>query len=370
MNKEVISSALEKVKYPGFSRDIVSFGLVQGVAFENGVASVSIEVTNADPTVPTQIKKSIEDTLAQVDGIDEVQVAVVVKKSSAPAPSPEKAMPASDTLSQVDHIVAVASGKGGVGKSTFAVNLACSFEQLMGGSGGVGLMDCDIYGPSIPLMIGINGRPEIEDSNLHPLENFGIRVMSMGFLIDEDTPVVWRGPMVTKTITQFVSNVNWGELEFLLVDLPPGTGDAQLTIVQTMPLDGAIIITTPQIAAFNVARRGATMFGKVNVPILGVVENMSFLHQQVITSRNLLPNRLTDFLHCRQMLIIIESPWPPELDRHANRAVVKLLALCSNGKGIRHEELWDVAFVVLIHLQRSIKPTLARADRSLRLDQD
>ena len=285
MNKEVISSAIEKVKYPGFSRDIVSFGLVQGVAFENGVASVSIEVTNADPTVPTQIKKSIEDTLAQVDGIDEVQVAVVVKKSAAPASSPEKAMPASDTLSQVDHIVAVASGKGGVGKSTFAVNLACSFEQLMGGSGGVGLMDCDIYGPSVPLMIGAEGRPEINRDRLVPLENFGVRLMSMGFLIDDDAPVVWRGPMVMKTIQQFALNVEWGPLKMMVVDLPPGTGDAQLSLVQTLPLSGAVIVTTPQTAAVNVARRGARMFGSVNVPLLGVVENMSYLEDPATGNR-------------------------------------------------------------------------------------
>ena len=277
MNREIITAALEQVKYPGFSRDIVSFGLVQAVAFENGVAKVSIEVTNADPTVPNQIKKSIEDNLAQIDGIDKVEISVVVKKSSAPASSPEKAMPASETLSEVDHIVAVASGKGGVGKSTFAVNLACSFEQIMGGNGGIGLMDCDIYGPSVPLMIGAEGRPEINSDRLVPLENFGVRLMSMGFLIDEDAPVVWRGPMVMKTIQQFALNVEWGPLKMMVVDLPPGTGDAQLSLVQTLPLSGAVIVTTPQAAAVNVARRGARMFNSVNVPLLGVVENMSYL---------------------------------------------------------------------------------------------
>ncbi|MFP6901827.1 MAG: Mrp/NBP35 family ATP-binding protein [Opitutales bacterium] len=279
MNEEAITAALKDVKYPGFSRDIVSFGLVQGVAFEDGVASVSIEVTNADPTVPPQIKKSIEEVLAGLEGIIEARVAVVVKKTAATTSHSQKAGPSSKTLSQIDHIVAVASGKGGVGKSTFAVNLACAFDQLLQESAGVkvGLMDCDVYGPSVPLMIGAEGRPEIRGDRLVPLENFGIRLMSMGFLIDEDSPVVWRGPMVTKTIQQFALNVEWGELKIMIVDLPPGRGDAQLSLVQILPLSGAVIVTTPQVAAVNVARRGARMFDAVNVPLLGVVENMSYL---------------------------------------------------------------------------------------------
>ena len=138
-------------------------------------------------------------------------------------------------------------------------------------------MDTDIYGPSVPLMLGAAGRPEIANDMIVPIENFGVRIMSMGFLIDDDTPVVWRGPMIMKTIQQFAQNVDWGELEILLVDMPPGTGDAQLSLVQTISLEGAVIVTTPQPAAFNVARRGARMFDKVNVPILGVVENMSYL---------------------------------------------------------------------------------------------
>ncbi len=283
MNKETIETALKEVKYPGFSRDIVSFGLLRNIDIENQNVIVNLEVNTADPKLPLNLKNAVEDALATISEIGKVEVRINVKAATSPASSTDRnsdQLGVKNQLQKVERIVAIASGKGGVGKSTFTVNLACALNETLsnlGKSNKVGIMDCDIYGPSIPLMIGINGRPEIEDNNLHPLENFGIRVMSMGFLIDEDTPVVWRGPMVTKTITQFVSNVNWGELEFLLVDMPPGTGDAQLTIVQTMPLDGAIVITTPQIAAFNVARRGATMFGKVNVPILGVVENMSFL---------------------------------------------------------------------------------------------
>jgi ATP-binding protein involved in chromosome partitioning len=167
-----------------------------------------------------------------------------------------------------------------VGKSTVAVNLACALARLLERRGlrrAVGLMDCDIYGPSVPLMMGLHDRPEIEGDHLVPLERFGVKVMSMGFLVDGDTPVIWRGPMVMKTIQQFVQNVDWGELEILIVDLPPGTGDAQLSLVQTIPLSGAVLVTTPQLAATQVARRGGLMFNKVNVPILGVVENMSYL---------------------------------------------------------------------------------------------
>jgi ATP-binding protein involved in chromosome partitioning len=170
--------------------------------------------------------------------------------------------------------VAVASGKGGVGKSTLSVNLACGLKHL---GEKVGLLDCDIYGPSIPLMMGINERPTVSgEEKLIPPSNHGVKLMSMGFLLEGDQPVIWRGPMIMKTIQQFVGAVDWGELDFLLVDLPPGTGDAQLSLCQTVPLDGGVIVTTPQEASLGVVRKGIAMFQKVNVPILGIVENMSY----------------------------------------------------------------------------------------------
>ena len=284
LDKESVQKALGQVRYPGYSRDIVSFGLVKGIEVTlDGKVSVGLAVTSADPEIPKKLYADIEAVLNGLGARQpEIAITVTVPKGApaAAAPAAPAKLPADAGVGQVKHIIAVASGKGGVGKSTFAVNLACALARDLaerGRPGRVGLMDCDIYGPSVPLMIGVNARPLLDGDTLIPLENFGVKVMSMGLLIDADAPVVWRGPMIMKTISQFATNVRWGELDVLLIDLPPGTGDAQLSIAQSMALSGAIIVTTPQTAAVSVALRGAAMFAKVGVPILGVAENMSFL---------------------------------------------------------------------------------------------
>lgn len=275
---DTIKEALKQVKYPGFSRDIVSFGLVRSATFADGTAKVSVAIATSDPKVPTMLKAEIEKCLRAQPGVKDVIIELAVSAAKAPAAGGTSGATGTAPAG-LKHSVAIASGKGGVGKSTFAVNLACALAQLLekrGRPGRVGLMDCDIYGPSVPLMMGLQGRPAIEGESLIPLERYGVKVMSMGFLVDDNTPVVWRGPMIMKTIQQFVQNVKWGELDVLLVDLPPGTGDAQLSLVQTLPLDGAILVTTPQTAATNIARKGGLMFQKVNVPLFGVAENMSW----------------------------------------------------------------------------------------------
>lgn len=276
LTEEIIRNALKSVKYPGYSRDIVSFGLIKRITTASGAVNVSLQLTSPNADAARQIKADAEQVLKATPGV--TQVLVEVKQPAATAATP--AAPASGTWSNQNRlpglrrVVAIASGKGGVGKSTCSVNLACALAAL---GNQVGLLDCDIYGPSIPLMMGIHQRPIVSNEDkLVPPANHGVKLMSMGFLLDGDQPVIWRGPMIMKTIQQFVTQVAWGELDYLLVDLPPGTGDAQLSLCQTVPLDGGVIVTTPQEASLGVVRKGIAMFEKVNVPILGIVENMSY----------------------------------------------------------------------------------------------
>jgi len=274
LDKEAILAALRAVRYPGYSRDIVSFGLVKDVAVNEGAVSVSMQLTSANPQAAQQIKAEAEAAIRALPGARQAFVEVRQPAGAPSAPAAGGAFAHQNRIPGVKHVVAVASGKGGVGKSTVSVNLACALTHL---GARVGLLDCDIYGPSIPLMMGVHERPTVSEAEkLVPPGNYGVKLMSIGFLVEGDQPVIWRGPMITKTIQQFLFSVEWGDLDYLLVDLPPGTGDAQLSLCQTVPLEGGVIVTTPQEASLGVVRKGIAMFDKVNVPILGLVENMSY----------------------------------------------------------------------------------------------
>ena len=271
VSEDQIKEALKTVKYPGFSRDIVSFGIVKGIDLRDGDVIVQLALATNDPNVPQTIKNQAETALRNLDGVREAKVRIDIQ---APPAGSGAAGVGATKISGIKHVIAIASGKGGVGKSTVAANLAVALERTQAA---VGLCDCDIYGPSISLMFGSRDRPmATEDNRIIPIEQYGLRLMSMGFLLDEGSPAILRGPMVTRYTQQFLRQVEWGELDYLVLDLPPGTGDIQLTIVQTVALSGAIIVTTPQEVALIDARKASAMFEKVNVSVLGLIENMSY----------------------------------------------------------------------------------------------
>ncbi len=266
-----ILTELKKIKYPGFTRDIVSFGIIKDIEVAFSGVTVALAATTAKPEVVQQIVSEVKQTVAAMPGVPSVNVQI----EQAPAPQQRAAaMPSRKPIPGVKHIVAVASGKGGVGKSTVAVNLSLAMSAL---GWRVGLMDADVYGPSVAMMVGVLEAPKLtDDRRIIPLERYGVRYVSMALFINDETPVIWRGPMVTKLETEFLFNVEWGELDCLVLDLPPGTGDAQLTITQRVALDGGVIVTTPQEIALLDVKRGVAMFQEVSVPVLGVVENMSY----------------------------------------------------------------------------------------------
>jgi len=265
-----VRESLAGVKYPGFSRDILSFGLVKEIKID-GANNVVVQMTLAtnDPNVPRTIKAESEAALSYIPGVGQFRVNIDIQAPAQPA-----AGAGATDIPGIKHIIAVASGKGGVGKSTVAANLAIALQQT---GTNVGLCDCDMYGPSISLMFNVRERPmATEDNRIIPLEQYGLKLMSMGFLLDDDSPAILRGPMVTRYTQQFLRQVEWGKLDYLILDLPPGTGDIQLTIVQTVALAGAVIVTTPQEVALIDARKASAMFQRVNVPVLGLIENMSY----------------------------------------------------------------------------------------------
>jgi ATP-binding protein involved in chromosome partitioning len=272
ISEDEVMGALRGVRYPGFTRDIVSFGLVKGVKIDNGDVQVQLAIATNDPNVPATIKNDAEKILRAMPGVQDAKILIDIH--APPAGAGGGAGVGTTRIAGIKHVLAVASGKGGVGKSTVAANLALALEQS---EARVGLCDCDIYGPSIALMFGSRERPvATEENKIVPIQQYGLKLMSMGFLLDDTSPAILRGPMVTRYTQQFLRQVEWGELDYLVLDFPPGTGDIQLTIVQTVALAGAIIVTTPQEVALIDARKAATMFEKVNVPVLGLIENMSY----------------------------------------------------------------------------------------------
>jgi ATP-binding protein involved in chromosome partitioning len=272
--EQQILDALKKVRFPGLSRDIVSFGFVRDVRIEGDTVHFTIHFQSENPSVGEQIAREAEAAVGALDGVSTVKLHLEIgTRQSMPIGG---AMPSGPSvLEGVKYRIAVASGKGGVGKSTVATNLALGIRSL---GFTVGLLDADIYGPSQQMMLGIEGRPQIDeaDEKIVPMERHGVKTMSLGLITDADTPVIWRGPMVMKAIDQFLTDVKWGRLDFMIIDLPPGTGDAQLTLTQKAGLTGAVVVTTPQDVALIDARKGLAMFRKVNVPVLGIIENMSY----------------------------------------------------------------------------------------------
>lgn len=267
LSKEIIETALKTVQDKYQENDIVSNGSVKSIDVDNGSVTITVELGYAAGEYTDELKSEIEALLDSIDGVSSATVNVT---QNIIAHAVQKSL---KRIEGIKNIIAVASGKGGVGKSTTSANLALALSR---DGAKVGVLDADIYGPSQPRMLGMSGSPESKDgSTLEPMENFGIKAMSIGFLVEEDTPMIWRGPMVTQALEQMLRDTNWGDLDYLIVDLPPGTGDAQLTLSQKIPVSGAVIVTTPQDIALLDARKGLAMFEKVAVPVLGIIENMS-----------------------------------------------------------------------------------------------
>lgn len=271
ITKESVTEALKKVSYPGFSRDIVSFGIVQAIDINDSNINIKLVVKSEDTSVDEPLQKSVDEQLKE--SFSDANVNVTVEHQKAPSFNAQGQEQKETYLPTVKYKVAVASGKGGVGKSTVAANLAVAMAKL---GLKVGLLDVDIYGPSIPLMLGVTEKPYYDGKKIFPIEKYGVQLMSLGFLVDNKEAVIWRGSLVHRAIQQLMNDVAWPELDVMLFDMPPGTGDAQLTLSQSVALDGAVIVSTPQDVALLDAVKGVAMFRKVNVPIMGIVENMSY----------------------------------------------------------------------------------------------
>lgn len=266
--QDEVVKALKGVMDPDLDRDIVSLNMVRDIQIEGNRVSFKLILTTPACPMKARMEADAREAVSSVPGVKEVAI-----ETSSEVPSAKK-LPEKESIPGVKNTIAVASGKGGVGKSTVAVNLAAS---LASSGAKVGLLDLDIYGPSIPTMMGINEPIHMtQGGKMIPVINYNIKMISVGFVLEEDAPLIWRGPLVMQIVKQFLKDVEWGELDYLVIDLPPGTGDAQLTLAQTIPLTGAVVVTTPQDISLIDARRAITMFEKITVPVLGIIENMSY----------------------------------------------------------------------------------------------
>ncbi|MEM7412554.1 MAG: Mrp/NBP35 family ATP-binding protein [Myxococcota bacterium] len=266
-SEDAVLDALRPIIDPDFGKSIVELGFIKNLAIDGSRVAFDIELTTPACPVKEEFQRAAKERVSALDGVSDVEVTMTADtRGRTPEPSGE-------VLPGVRNTLAVASGKGGVGKSTVAINLALSLAKS---GASVGVLDADVYGPSLPLLTGVHGRPRAENKQIFPHEAHGMKLMSMGFFVDDNSPVIWRGPMVHGLIRQFLTDVVWGELDYLVVDMPPGTGDAALTLTQMAPLSGAVIVTTANDLSLIDARKGLKMFEKVNVPVLGIVENMSY----------------------------------------------------------------------------------------------
>lgn len=266
--KDQIWLALKNVPYPGYSRNIVSFGLVQQVSVHQGEVTVQLNMSHLAQETQQTIAEAIRESLLALPEVHQLRLQV-----GQPAQIPSQTQPTSSRPDNTNYVVAVGSGKGGVGKTTVAVNLAVVLAQR---GLRVGLMDTDVYGPNVPRMLGIDRLPPAQKGKIIPAQVHGVQIVSVGFLVDPDTPVIWRGPITDKLIRQFLTDVAWGELDILIADLPPGTGDVVISLIQRTQPDGAVVVTTPQDVALDDARKAVGMFGQFETPVLGLVENMSY----------------------------------------------------------------------------------------------
>ena len=274
VTEQQVLEALKHVVDEENGQDVVALGMISGIIVKNGNVGFAIEVDAKAGDTKDPLRRECEQVVEALPGVLSVTVVLTAHREKPQQTPPARPSTSKESVAGIRAIVAVASGKGGVGKSTTAVNIALG---LAASGRQVGVLDADIYGPSIPRLLGIKGRPDATgDRRLKPMENYGLRCMSMGFLVAEDTPMIWRGPMVQSALEQMLRDVDWGELDVLVVDMPPGTGDAQLTMAQKVPLTGAVIVSTPQDIALSDARKGLNMFRQVDVPVFGIVENMSY----------------------------------------------------------------------------------------------